>query len=94
MVPLTTIGYDCCPFLIPGTALLRSNVKARPSCETLPGVICVRGEYRFSFGVLPKSTQFTDAPAVVAAEPEFRKTSARAPATPTRRPSAHRPDTI
>ena len=43
-MPLMASGYDCWPFLIPGTNLFRSAVKTRPSWSTFEGVTCVSGE--------------------------------------------------
>ena len=67
-------------------------MKARPSEEALLGVICVSGEYRFSLGVFPKSSQFEDVPlaTVVAEAPPTSNVSADIAAKPIPRMTARR----
>ena len=71
-------------------------MKARPSAEALFGVICVSGEYRFSLGVFPKSSQFEDVPlaTVVAEAPPPSNVSATNAARPIARMTAKRIVTV
>ena len=57
-------GYDCSPRRMFGSIVRKSTVNARPSWSTLPVVICVSGEWRFSSGVLPNPPQPTFASAL------------------------------